>query len=149
MNIERTNWRDQGLSARHRTWGDNLYASDLDFILCEYNWSICCAIIEYKSEFATKPNFSSSQYKSLINLGNRADCPLFSVIYSKDFSNYKITPLNDSAKLYFKNEIELNEEKFTKFHKYIREKELKRIRSETDESFIGFCGQKTCISTDN
>ena len=45
---ERTNWRDQELSARHRTWGFNCPAVDLDFLMVEYNIGKPVGLIEYK-----------------------------------------------------------------------------------------------------
>ena len=49
---ERTGWRDEGISRRHRTWGVALTAVDLDFMLVEYTDGKATALIEYKSEHA-------------------------------------------------------------------------------------------------
>lgn len=45
---ERTGWRDQQISERHRGWGYNCLAVDVDFLLIEYDQSIPVAIIDYK-----------------------------------------------------------------------------------------------------
>jgi hypothetical protein len=41
---ERTRWRDEALSARHRKWGFHCPAVDLDLILCEYDTAHVAAI---------------------------------------------------------------------------------------------------------
>lgn len=45
---ERSNWRDEEISARHRTWGFNVPAVDADFVLVEYDRATPAAIVDYK-----------------------------------------------------------------------------------------------------
>lgn len=45
---ERSGWRDMELSGRHRIWGFNCPAVDLDFLMVEYNLGIAIAVVEYK-----------------------------------------------------------------------------------------------------
>lgn len=45
---ERTGWRDQEISERHRRWGFNCPAVDVDFLLIEYDQGTPVAIIDYK-----------------------------------------------------------------------------------------------------
>ena len=45
--------RDAWLSGRHRVWGSNVPAMDLDFILAEYDRCVPIALIDYKHERAT------------------------------------------------------------------------------------------------
>ena len=49
---ERSGWRDEGISRRHRLWGVSCSATDIDFLLVEYIYNTPKAIIEYKNEHA-------------------------------------------------------------------------------------------------
>lgn len=95
---ERTGWRDQRISERHRSWGLSLPAQDLDFVLIEYDKFIPKALIEYKHEDATPQSIDSPQCKVLQNLGNLAGLPSYGVRYTDDFSSFAVVPLNDIAK---------------------------------------------------
>ena len=57
---ERTGWRDERISQRHRLWGVECQAIDLDFLLVEYRSEYDdirpVAIIEYKHECAPSQN---------------------------------------------------------------------------------------------
>ena len=76
---ERHGKRDEILSAKHRRWGYNVPATDIDFILCEYDRAITQALIEYRhlnGHVARDPSI-----KAIINLADRAACPFFVVRY--------------------------------------------------------------------
>lgn len=45
---ERSGWRDEQISRRHRSWGFNVPAVDIDFLLAEYDNRRPVAIIDYK-----------------------------------------------------------------------------------------------------
>jgi hypothetical protein len=45
---ERTGWRDEEISLRHRQWGFNVPAVDIDFLLAEYDNRRPVAVIDYK-----------------------------------------------------------------------------------------------------
>lgn len=45
---ERSGWRDGELSLRHRLWGDDVPAVDVDFLLIEYDRGAPVAVIDYK-----------------------------------------------------------------------------------------------------
>jgi hypothetical protein len=95
---ERTGWRDLELSGRHRKWGWDCPAVDLDFLFLEYDKGQPVAIVEYKHENA-RPQFASHPtYQAMINLGTNAGIPVFAARYKHDFSEWIITPLNDFAK---------------------------------------------------
>lgn len=97
---ERTGWRDLELSARHRHWGWDCPAVDLDFLFLEYDKGKAVAIVEYKHERAAPQFASHPTYQAMIDLGNRAGIPVFAARYKADFSEWKITPLNSKAKEY-------------------------------------------------
>lgn len=95
---ERTGWRDLRLSQRHRTWGWDCPAVDLDLLFLEYDKGMPVAIVEYKHENAPPQYASQPNYQALINLGNRADLPVFAVRYTNDFEWWEVVPLNELAK---------------------------------------------------
>ena len=97
---ERTGWRDLRLSQRHRTWGSNCPAVDIDFLSLEYDRGMPVAIVEYKHENAPPQYASNPNYQALINLGNRAELPVFAVRYTNDFEWWEVVPLNELAKTY-------------------------------------------------
>lgn len=94
---ERTGWRDLSLSERHRHWGWDCPAVDLDFLFLEYDKGKATAIVEYKHESA-KPQYKSHPtYQALIDLATRAGVPCIACRYANDFSWWKITALNKEA----------------------------------------------------
>ena len=96
---ERTGWRDLGLSERHRLWGWNCPAVDLDFLFLEYDRGKAAAIIEYKHEQAKWPvDARHPTYQAMVDLGDRAQLPVFAVRYKADFSRYRAVPLNGLAR---------------------------------------------------
>lgn len=95
---ERSGWRDLRLSQRHRTWGWNCPAVDIDFLSLEYDKGQPTAIVEYKHEKAPPQYASQPNYQALINLGNRATLPVFAVRYTDDFEWWEVVPLNELAK---------------------------------------------------
>lgn len=107
---ERTGWRDEGISRRHRKWGIGCTATDFDFLLLEYEYGTPKAIIEYKSEYAKPQYLTSPQYQALIKLGNKAEIPVLACRYSEDYSSYNVVPLNDYAKKFVSERKKFDEE---------------------------------------
>ncbi len=97
---ERTGWRDKDLSERHRLWGWNCPAVDLDFLFLEYDKGKAAAIVEYKHESAQPQDARHPTYQALIDLGNRAELPVFAVRYSSDYTKWLVVPLNVCARKY-------------------------------------------------
>ncbi len=95
---ERSGFRDLGFSEHHRTWGYDVPAVDIDFLLCEYDQKIPKALIEYKSVIAVKQNSGMANYCALKRLASDANIPFFAVRYSQDFTQYKVTGLNELGK---------------------------------------------------
>jgi len=109
---EKTGWRDQRISERHCRWGWDCPAVDLDFLVLEYDRGKAVAIVEYKNEHA-KPQYRTyPTYQALIDLGNRADVPVFGVRYADDFSWWRVTPLNDLAKMWVPKQTSMTEEQW-------------------------------------
>lgn len=109
---ERTGWRDSRLSARHRQWGWDCPALDLDFLLLEYDRGKAVALVEYKHENAKEQYASHPTYQALIDLGNRANLPVFAVRYADDFAWMRVVPLNDYAAKWVSERIEMTEQEW-------------------------------------
>lgn len=112
---ERTGWRDLALSERHRRWGWDCPAIDLDFLLLEYDRGKAVAIVEYKHEHADVQYASHPSYQALIDLGDRAGIPIFACRYAADFSWWRVTPLNKVAKKYLNNQRTMSEKDWVSF----------------------------------
>jgi len=106
---ERTGWRDLRLSQRHRRWGWDCPAVDLDFIFLEYDRGKATAIVEYKHENAPPQYYTHPTYMALVDLGTRAGVPVFACRYADDFSWYLPTPLNPQAKKWLSAETRMTE----------------------------------------
>ena len=95
--IERTGWRDEALSKRHRRYGFDLPATDIDFLMVEYDGGRAIAIVEYKHARARPQLARQSNYRALIDLGDRAGIPVFACRYAGDLSRFFVIPLNGRA----------------------------------------------------
>ena len=123
---EKTGWRDQRISERHRRWGWDCPAVDLDFLVLEYDRGKAVAIVEYKNEHAKPQYRTHPTYQALIDLGNRARVPVFGVRYAEDFSWWRVTPLNDLAKKRVPKQTRMTEEKWVTTLYQIRGAEVPR-----------------------
>ena len=95
---ERTGWRDEGLSRRHRRWGWDCPAVDLDFLFLEYDHGKASAIVEYKNEHAAPQYASHPTYQAMIDLGTRAGIPVLACRYTDDYTKWTVVPLNEEAR---------------------------------------------------
>lgn len=121
---EKTGYRDLALSQRHRTWGFDCPAVDIDFLLIEYDKGEPIAIIEYKHGNATAQYSSHPTYKALMNLGTRAGVPVFCVRYEDSFCAWKVVPLNKIAFAFLSQKTQMNEREYVSFLYRMRGKEL-------------------------
>lgn len=95
---ERTGWRDEAISRRHREWGYDCPAVDLDLVMVEYNRGLPTALVEYKAVGAQQPNFTTPTYRALSALANVARIPFFLSFYKNSPWCFKLTPVNGFAK---------------------------------------------------
>lgn len=65
VRAERSGWRDQRISERHRHWGFDCPAVDLDFLVAEYNHGLPVALIEYKHHGGIAPTVAHPTYRAL------------------------------------------------------------------------------------
>jgi hypothetical protein len=112
---ERSGWRDMELSQRHRRWGWDCPAVDLDFLFLEYDRGKAVALVEYKHERAAPQYASHPTYQAMIDLGNRAIVPVLACRYKDDFSNFSVTPLNNCAKKYLAKNKDMTEREWVTF----------------------------------
>jgi len=96
--IERTNWRDEDLSKRHRLWGYDCPAVDLDFVLTEYDNGTPCALIDYKYRTALRWDNADANSVVLAKLGVMARLPAAIVTYHDDPWQFCWHPLNEEAR---------------------------------------------------
>jgi hypothetical protein len=93
---ERTGWRDEEISRRHREWGYDCPAVDLDFVLIEFDRCKACALVDYKHQECKTPPTSAS-LAAMSDLASRAKIPAFACWYADDFSWFWPVPLNQHA----------------------------------------------------
>lgn len=120
VRAERTGWRDEALSRRHRRWGWDCPAVDLDFLFLEYDHGKASAIVEYKNEHAQPQYASHPTYQAMIDLGNRANIPVIACRYADDFSSWKVVPLNAEAMKYIPERTTLSEHQWVELLYKIR-----------------------------
>ncbi len=121
---ERTGWRDMALSQRHRRWGWDTPAVDLDFLFLEYDRGKAVALVEYKHENAALQYRTHPTYQAMIDLGNRAGIPVFGVRYASDFSWWRVVPLNAKAREYVPQHVTMSEREWVTLLYHIRGYEL-------------------------
>lgn len=100
------------LSLRHREWGFNCPAVDLDFLVVEYNFGKPVAIVEYKFYLARKPELKHPTYRALHALSDAAGVPFLIAQYWKDPWAFRVTPVNDRAKAIYKHGTVLSERRY-------------------------------------
>jgi len=106
---ERTGWRDGRISDRHRQWGYDCPALDIDFLMLEYDAGKAVALVEYKHEDAPVVRRSHPSIQAVIDLAYRAGLPAFVVRYADDFASWYVIPLNDHARAVVDTEGSLTE----------------------------------------
>lgn len=94
---ERSGWRDERISMKHRQWGWDCPGVDIDFMMVEFNQGVPKALVEYKAFGATFPNVQHPTYKALRTLADAAGIPLFIVFYDSYYWYFRVTPVNKTA----------------------------------------------------
>jgi hypothetical protein len=100
---ERTGWRDERISARHRDWGFNCPGVDLDFLVAEYNVGRAVAVIEYKHHKAEIPDANHPTILALRDLAEdrRVPLPFLIVRYWPGIWAFQVAQLNEIAEANF------------------------------------------------
>lgn len=98
---ERTNWRDNEISERHRQWGFNCPGVDLDFVMLEYNHGVPVAVVEYKHKNAREPKLDHPTYSALRHLADNQSggaLPFLVVFYCPEEWWFRVIPANERAR---------------------------------------------------
>ena len=119
---ERTGWRDREYSKRHRLYGRDCPALDVDFL--EYDRGKVVALVECKHRHARRQDLSHPTYRALIDLGDRAEVPVLLARHAEDFSWWIVTPLNDLAKNFVPEKTVLTEKGWVTLLYHVRGREL-------------------------
>ena len=86
---------------------------DLDFVLCEFDQGKPFAIIEYKCELAPQVHLTHPTMRALSTLADESKHPFLLTIYARDYSWYRVHPVNWYAvEKIGKKPLELSEEKY-------------------------------------
>jgi hypothetical protein len=102
---ERTGWRDEAISRRHRKfWGHDCPMVDIDFLVAEYNIGKPVAIIEYKHHEKKTINSDHPNYRALSYLADCAKIPFMVAFYWPDIWAFHVLPMNDYALKWAKQE---------------------------------------------
>ena len=126
---ERTMWRDAALSLRHREWGFNCPAVDIDFIMAEFDHSAPVALVEYKHCTAAPVDPQSPSMQALRLLADNYSpgaLPFIVAFYDPDQWSFKVTPMNKKAEAHYRHclgEV-LSERRFVKSLYAMRSKEF-------------------------
>jgi hypothetical protein len=110
VKAEQTMWRDLQLSLRHRKWGFDCPAVDIDLLFCEYDRAYPVAIIEYKSATAERVDCrSNASLKAIRTMCDRAGIYFFVVRYavSNGIWRFRAISANEKAR-YFLNGLGIN-----------------------------------------
>lgn len=118
---ERTGWRDQEISRRHRRWGFELTAVDLDFLLVEYHIGVPVALVEYKHHRATAVDLDHPTYQALRNLADRPPAlPFVIARYWPDVWAFHVQPANNAAEHWLHGSADLSEAEWVGLLHHIR-----------------------------
>lgn len=116
---ERSGWRDMRLSQRHREWGVDVPANDIDFNLIEYDLKVARALVDYKHELAAWPvSRSDANMAALVDLGDRRcrscgnaerSLPVFACRYGDDLTWFEPDPFNEVAAQFIPTRVRMTE----------------------------------------
>lgn len=112
--LERTAWRDEQISARHRAWGFDCPAVDLDFLAVEYNVGKPVALIEYKYHKAATVDLQHATYRALADLANAYPLPFLIVRYWREPWAFRVQIGNEAALHWFNDGETLSEFNYVK-----------------------------------
>lgn len=124
VRAERSGWRDRALSLRHRDWGWDCPAVDIDFLMLEYDNSKPAALVEYKHERAKQAKSTHPSYKAMRALCDSSQIPLLAVRYTQDLSSYLVVPLNAKASVFIPNRRPMTELEYVTLLYAIRNRTL-------------------------
>lgn len=109
---ERTGWRDEWISTRHRQWGWDCPAADIDFLMVEYNMGQPVAVVDYKG-FQPRPlDLNSASFKAVSWLASMGGVPFMVVFYNAASAVFMVRPVNRYAERLFKKDEVFSEQEY-------------------------------------
>lgn len=125
---ESMGFRDMDISNRHRLWGWDCPAVDIDFLMCEYNLGQPIGIIEYKHHNIGSINEKNISYKVLRNLADQRinPIPFFIVLYWRDIWAFRVIPMNGKAETFVNQPTMMTEYEYVGLLYRIRRNMLKQ-----------------------
>lgn len=118
----RADINDLDLNDRHRKWGWNCPAVDIDKLFIEYNHCLPVAVMDYKlreSLYVPEPNRSSANNRATSNLC-RENVPFFVTIYTKYPWNFRPIWINARARELAPQKQFLTEVEFVEYLYHLR-----------------------------
>jgi hypothetical protein len=112
---ERTGWRDEALSRRHRTWGAKCAGTDVDFLFIEYSFGVPVAIFDYKHWMKLKKggvDLNDYNNLALASVANNSKIPFSIAFYWPDIWAFLVLPVNEYARGYFSQDEMLTEREY-------------------------------------
>lgn len=109
VRVERTGFRDEWISERHRQWGFNCPAKDIDFLLAEYDRGEPRALIEYKHKNASAASINSNEHSPIRWMADKCGIPFAVVVYDDEAVLFRCIPKNTHAIGIFKSSVWLSE----------------------------------------
>jgi hypothetical protein len=143
---ERTGWRDTSLSLRHRLWGKNCPATDIDFL--EYDSGRGVALCEWKHERAAPYESLDANMRARRHLADAAKLPFFVIIRADDCSWFEVIPENNKAEeimaradITDKSYRAESEVEFVGFLYWLRGRRIPQevVNAITNNKFVGRC----------
>ena len=98
---EKTGFRDEALSLRHRSYGFNCPAVDIDLLMIEYDLAAPVGLVEFKYHLMKNIDLAHPTYRAIAELcsGYRnAPLPFFLSRYWDNPWMFEVTPVNDAAR---------------------------------------------------
>jgi len=122
MNQDRDKWRawNAEVAVRHRLYGLDCPAVDLDHLLIEYDHAKPVALFEQKHEDAPVLEALNASYQAIAELGTEARRPVFEARYAGDYSRWVVTPLNDFARTWISGMTYFTEIGYVRFLYWLR-----------------------------
>lgn len=120
---ERTGWRDEAISLRHRLYGWDAPFVDLDFPGIEYDRAEVVVLVEYKAKGAQIPNLQHPTYRAMAKLADNSKIPFLVVFYDPQTWMYFVMPANRYAKTHFTSPVMLTERSYVEFLYRVRNRQ--------------------------
>ena len=130
---ENHEFRDGDLSLRHRLWGFDCPAVDLDFPVIEYNRGEAVAIVEYKYAVGPlQPDLGHPSMKALAGLANASEIPFVVAYYTREPWTFRVFRGNQYARQVYREDGRLlTEREFVESLYFIRKRKLSDADADT------------------